>query len=59
MSSSKKGASFKEITILFIRRIRRIFHNNKKSAKKLGYNKLITDEEQRFYIYNLCLFNNK
>lgn len=48
MSSSKKGAYLIEIATLFLRRIRRIFHNSKKSAKKLGYNKLITDEEQRF-----------
>lgn len=49
MSGPKKGVNFKEITVFF-RRLRKIF-KTKKSAKKLGYNKLITDEEQR------CGFN--
>lgn len=46
MSGSRKGVCLKEMTIVVLRRIRRAF-KIKKSVRKLGYNKLISDEEQR------------
>lgn len=61
MSGNKKDAFMKEIAVKFLRRIRKVFKS--KSVKKLGYNKLISDEEQRFNllngfnrIFDRCLF---